>query len=104
MTEHDHDHQRMCGALLAGMGVGATLAGIAAVLLAPRAGTEMRASLKESANKVKDRAESLTGVIREKARAMVEDKTSAFAHAIDVGKQAYAEKRAELESQVKAGE
>lgn len=104
MTEHDETHRKTCGAMLAGMGIGAVLAGVAALLLAPKAGTETRVQLKESTSKVKDRAENLIAAIKEKARVALEDKTSALTHAIEAGKQAYAEKRTELESQIKTGD
>ncbi|KPJ63115.1 hypothetical protein AMK68_04135 [candidate division KD3-62 bacterium DG_56] len=101
MTEHDQIQQRTCGALLAGIGIGAIVAGIAALLLAPKTGSETRGQLKESTERVKNRAESLITGVREKVQAALEDKTSVLTHAIEAGKQAYAEKRAELESQVK---
>ena len=104
MTEREHEHERMCGAMLAGIGIGAVLAGVAALLMAPKAGPQTRADLKESAGKVKDRAESLIATLRDKCHAVVEDKTSVLARAIEAGKRAYAEKRSELESQVTSPE
>jgi gas vesicle protein len=101
MTEHDQTQQRTYGALLAGIGIGAIVAGIAALLLAPKTGSETRGQLKESTERVKHRAESLITGVREKVQAALEDKTSTLTHAIEAGKQAYAEKRAELESQVR---
>jgi gas vesicle protein len=104
MTHHDQTERKVCGTVLAGMGIGALIAGIAALLLAPKAGCETRDELQESASRVKDRAESLIAALREKAKGALEDRTSALTQAFEAGKQAYAEKRAELQGQVRASD
>jgi gas vesicle protein len=104
MTDREQEQRGMCGAVIAGIGIGAVLAAVVALLMAPRAGHQTRTELKESAGKVKARAERLVAAITDKCHAVVEDKTSALARAIDAGKRAYAEKKSELESQVKSPE
>ena len=89
--------ENICVAVLAGIGIGALVAGLAALLLAPEPGAKLRCDLKEAAVKLKERFESLSSGLKVHAQSAVEEHTGALAVALEAGRAAYAEKRAELE-------
>lgn len=69
--------------------LGAAVGGLAGVLLAPRAGKETRAKLKDWLEERREKGEELLAKIREEA----EGKKDQVAAAVRAGKQAYEETR-----------
>jgi len=74
------------GTALTGFVVGALAGGIAALLLAPRSGTETRARLRRVAEDSRERAERLPVAVREATEAAVE----AFTETLGAGQGAHA--------------
>jgi gas vesicle protein len=87
------DNRNLIIGIIAGVAVG----GLAAILLAPSAGRETRANLRRATTQAKQKAAELSA----KGREYVESKRSQFQEAVEAGKEAAEEKRAELEMELK---
>ena len=101
MNEQPAEHkEQFWVAVLAGIGIGAVVAGLAALMMAPEPGAKLRCDLREAAGKLKDRFEGLAGRLKACAESAVEQRRGALAEAWEAGRAAYAQKRAELENKL----
>ncbi len=82
---------------LVGMGIGAVVAAVAAVLYAPRPGADTRRSVAEAVKDLRGRAERLAERVRAAAHDVTERLKQDADVAVAAGKEAAAAKRAELE-------
>jgi len=89
-------------AVLVGIGIGAIVAGVATLMMAPEPGSKLRCDLREAAARLRDRFEGVATRLRACAESAVEQRTGALAEAFEAGRTAYAQKRAELESKIGA--
>jgi gas vesicle protein len=103
----EHKERNIVTAMLAGVGLGALVGSVVALLFAPQSGTETREDIKAAAEKLKDKAEELSKTISEtaqtaydKSRDVVENASSKMGDAIDNARKAAEEKKQELISQL----
>ena len=94
--------------LLAGIGIGAILGAVTAIMLAPKPGEETREDIRKTADELKTKAEKLvsdisasTDELVDKSKEMIEAAKAKVQQAVDAGKQAMAEKREALSGQSK---
>lgn len=107
MSEDTNEGQQLernvLSSVLIGMGVGALVGAVLAVLFTPQSGAETREDLAKAAGRAKDRTEELVAEIKSKldelgarSRELVDAAKSRLSAAVETGKQAAAEKREEL--------
>jgi gas vesicle protein len=94
-----------------GILVGAAAGAIAALLYAPQEGQQTRDQIKQKAVDAKTRAGDAVGTVKEtaqkasaKTKATVQEKKAKVREAVEAGRKAAAEKRAELFPQSQEGE
>jgi len=97
---NDGDERNVALNFLAGMGVGALLGAVAALLLAPKSGKETRDDIKSAAEDLKEKADKVIHDLSESSEELVkrskeilESTKSKVQQAIDTGKQAVARRR-----------
>ena len=90
-------------AVLAGIGLGALVGGVVALLFAPQTGTETREDIKAAAEKLKVKAEELSETVSQsaqraldKGREVVDTMSQKFGDAIDTARKAAEDKKREL--------
>ena len=90
--------------LLAGIGIGAIIGAVTALLLAPKPGAETREDVKKAVDDLRSRSEKLlsdwSATMDEQlqsAKKLYEDAKTKVQSAIDAGKKAVAQKKEELE-------
>ena len=83
------ENEKRGGSILVPFLVGAFAGAIAALLLAPKAGKELRKDIKDFAENAKD---NLASVV-DRSKGLYEGSVSAVRTAIDAGKEAYVEER-----------
>jgi gas vesicle protein len=83
---------------LIGTIIGAVVGGAAAILLAPATGEETRQRLRQATEQAREKAKGMAA----KGREYVQTKQSQFQEAVEAGRHAAEEKRAELEKEVRA--
>lgn len=112
MIEQKNDRDIVV-AVLAGIGLGALVGGVVALLFAPQAGLETREDIKAAAEKLKEKAEELSDAVSQSAqraidmgRDAVENVSTKVGDAIDTARKVTEEKKQELTSKLdeQAGE
>ncbi|HEY3282974.1 MAG TPA: YtxH domain-containing protein [Armatimonadota bacterium] len=100
------DHSALQAVLL-GLGIGALVGAVVALLLAPQPGSNTRDDVARTANLVKDRAESIIEDLKksldevgQKSKELVDGYKQRVEAAVEAGREAASEKRAELESRL----
>jgi len=86
--------------VMAGIGVGALLAGAAAYLLRQEACEPSAEGVRQAAGRLRRRAESLAQEVREKTARLVETGRGELDEAVRAGQQAAEERRRELEREL----
>jgi gas vesicle protein len=91
------------GEFVAGFFLGAVVGAIVALLFTPRTGSQMREEIRERGIELKGRADEMgfdpdkvSGTIKVKGRAFLDQQKSRMQEAIDEGRQAAARKKEEL--------
>lgn len=95
------------GSIAAGVGIGVLVGGALALLFAPKSGTELRADLGDAVEDLKDRAEKVLDDLQDdssgwaaRSRTLLEQTRENLIRSVEAGKDAYAQKRDELSSQM----
>ena len=96
MEEREHEWWLLVGGVLAGAAIGAT----AALLLAPRYGSQTREYLFDTAERLKARTDRLAESVKD----MLESQRALVEEAVQAGKQAAAEKAEELHKRLRGQE
>lgn len=94
MSSEDRDSGML--SFLVGMGIGAAAAAIAALLYAPRRGTDTRRGVTDAVRTLRGRAEELAERVRGASQEVTERLKQDLDAAITAGKEAVEARRAEL--------
>ena len=97
------------GSIVAGAAIGVLVGGSVALLLVPKAGSETRADLNDALDDLKLRAEQALDELQEstahlsaRSRQVIEQTRENIVRSVEAGKDAYADKKQELTSQLEA--
>lgn len=103
----NNEEKNVLVSILAGIGLGAIIGAAAGLLFAPKPGTEMREDVLKAAEDFKTKAEGVIGDLGNsvdelvvKSKELVETTKSRVQSAIESGKQAIAEKKADVEPEI----
>ncbi len=108
-TTNSEMNRHSLASLLLGIGVGALVGVVAAMLLTPQSGQETREDLEDISHKVRDRADEMVQELKQnldelaaKSRELVDSTRDRLDTAMQAGKEAAGERRDELESRLQA--
>ena len=99
---NDHDEKSVVVNFLAGLGLGALIGAVTALMLAPKSGTETRQDIANAADDFKKKADKVVHDLSESSEELVKKSKELLAttkvkvqSAIDAGKQAMARRKEE---------
>ena len=96
----DDDEVHPIVLVMAGIGLGALLAGAAAYVLRQSAGETSPEGMRRAALRLRERAEALASQVREKTAELVETGREGIEQAVHVGREAAEQRRRELEREL----
>ena len=96
--DNGHDFQ----ALLAGTVIGLAVGGVVGILLAPKAGSDLRGDLKDKTEESLDNLRSASAELSAKVKELAEQTKANLAVSVDAGKDAYVRTRDEMRAQLDA--
>lgn len=103
---HDTEDRDVCMNLLAGIGIGAVIGAVAALLLAPKSGAETRDDIKRTMDDLKEKSERLISDWSasmeeqvERSKKLYEETKAKLQQAVDAGRKAVSHKKEEAEGQ-----
>ena len=105
----DEENNFPWGSIVAGAAIGVLVGGSVALLLVPKTGSETRADLNDALDDLKLRAEQALDELQEstahlsaRSRQVIEQTRENIVRSVEAGKDAYADKKQELTSQLEA--
>jgi gas vesicle protein len=105
--EMDNDKTQVWGSIAAGVLIGVVVGGSLALLFAPKSGSETRADLGKAVDDLQDRAEKVIDDLQvsasdlvSRSKAVLDQTRENIVRSVEVGKDAYAQKKEELTSQL----
>lgn len=100
-------NEHVWGSVLAGVVIGVVVGGSLALLFAPKSGRELRGDIEEALEGVKERTEHILDDLQESAanlrtrsQELVEHTRDNLTRSVEVGREAYLQKRQELTAQL----
>ncbi len=109
MNESNNDSFPLWASVAAGALIGVVVGGGLALLFAPKSGAETRSDLNQALDDLKVRAEEALDDLQEstvtlsaRSRQIIEETRENIVRSVEAGKDAYADKKQELTSQLEA--
>jgi len=107
---HDCEDRDVALNLLAGIGIGAIIGAVTALLLAPKPGAETREDLRRTVDDLKEKSEKLIADWSttmedqvERSRKVFDEAKSRLQQAVDAGKKAVSQKTDEAQQELQEG-